>query len=479
VPAPQEKARVRALLERMLLENIVPFWERTTDREFGGYRFNHDPQGTWLGPGWKTAANQARMLCYYALLNRSPHRTPASLEAARHGVDILAGPLWDDRHGGFFWAVDHTARRVLAPEKHVLAQAYGLYALAEHCRSVSDPRALALAQRVFGLIVTNMKDRRYGGYSEGFSRSWRPQSIFRRNAMAKGPRIKSMSAHMNLMSAMNHLYRVTGATEVRHELHELVLIQSNAVASKQVATSSSHFRDDWQAADSDHTSAPYFDHDLKNIWQLISACDALSIPAWVLGGLFRAQFAAAVRFGHDPVHGGFFTPPRFKRPGAPREKDWWTQAEGLVSALHLYVLFGRGRVLDALPVDTRLDRPVPGRLDSRRLARVRHRVRHPAWQQGRTLEDGVSQRAGGPDLPRTAALIGDEPPRSRSARRPAPAVARGRHAGGADRERLGHRSQRRPESRSARGADPSSPRRAPARRVLAVRPASRHALGRG
>jgi mannobiose 2-epimerase len=339
VPAPEERAHVRALLERMLLENIVPFWERTIDREFGGYRFNHDSQGAWIGPGWKTTANQARMLCYYALLNRSPHRTPASLEAARHGVDILAGPLWHDRHGGFFWAVDHTTRKVLVPEKHVLAQAYGLYALSEHCRAVSDPRALGLAQQAFDVIVTKMKDRRYGGYLEGFSRSWRPQSVFRRNAMAKGPHVKSMSAHMNLMSAMNHFYRVTGATDVRHELHELVLIQSNAVASKQVATSSSHFLEDWQATDPDHVSAPYFDHDLKNIWQLISACDALEIPAWVLGGLFRAQFAAAVRVGHDPVHGGFFTPPRFKRPGAPREKDWWTQAEGLVSALHLYVLF--------------------------------------------------------------------------------------------------------------------------------------------
>jgi hypothetical protein len=137
VPAPQEKARVRARLERMLLENVVPFWEPTTDREFGGYRFNHDPQGTWLGPGWKTTANQARI------------------------------------------------RRVLVPEKHVLAQAYGLCALAEHCRAVSDPRALALAQQVF--VVTKMKDHRYGGDIEGFSRSWRPQSIFRRNVMAKAP----------------------------------------------------------------------------------------------------------------------------------------------------------------------------------------------------------------------------------------------------------------------------------------------------
>ena len=39
------------------------------------------------------------------------------------------------------------------------------------------------------------------------------------------------------------------------------------------------------------------------------------------------------------ARGGFYTPPRFKRAGTPREKDWWTQAEALVCALRLYVLF--------------------------------------------------------------------------------------------------------------------------------------------
>ncbi|MGB9594904.1 MAG: hypothetical protein ACPL7B_01375, partial [Candidatus Poribacteria bacterium] len=70
-------------LERVLKDNIIPFWyPQTIDKENGGYNLNHDIKGKWLGPSDKYIVTQARMVWFFSHLARSKYGTKEHLESA-------------------------------------------------------------------------------------------------------------------------------------------------------------------------------------------------------------------------------------------------------------------------------------------------------------------------------------------------------------------------------------------------------------
>src|SRR6185369_6696126 len=77
----------------------------------------------------------------------------------------------DREHGGVFWTVDASG----APEddrKHVYAQAFAMYALAEYHRATGDDPSLHEAINIFELVEANAFDHVFGGYEEAFNRQW-------------------------------------------------------------------------------------------------------------------------------------------------------------------------------------------------------------------------------------------------------------------------------------------------------------------
>ena len=62
-PNSPEVERVRQGLERILRDNIMPFWSpKALVREGDGYRLHHDANGAWLGATDKGLIDQARTL---------------------------------------------------------------------------------------------------------------------------------------------------------------------------------------------------------------------------------------------------------------------------------------------------------------------------------------------------------------------------------------------------------------------------------
>lgn len=151
VPAAAERLyspeETHALLEKLLLENILPFWyPGVIDEEHGGYRLNHDAEGQWLGPSDKALVTQARAVWFFSRLFNSKYGKPEQLEAARHGFRFLKSKMWDHEHGGFYWSVSNDGSEAVESQKHLYGQGFGLYALAEYVRASRDPEAVELAQ---------------------------------------------------------------------------------------------------------------------------------------------------------------------------------------------------------------------------------------------------------------------------------------------------------------------------------------------
>lgn len=328
-----------ARLERILLENILPFWyPEVLDRVHGGYRLNHDRDGKWRGDGPKATVTQARTLWFFARLLESPYARPEFRDAAEHGFRFLRDHMWDPQHGGFFWSVSADGSRPLDDRKHLYAQAFALYGLAAYARVTGDAEAGESARRLFDLIEEKAYDSRFGGYRESFTRDWRP--LEGREAGPLGPPLdaKTMNTHLHLMEALTEFFRLEPSPRVRRRLHELVLIETNAVTRKGYTQGTDVYRADWTPVLEGPAAMTSYGHDLENVWLVMEALEVLEIPQQVLQDWYRAVWRAALQFGYDRDQGGFWYRGPLGARATVLNKEWWVQAECLISALRMYQL---------------------------------------------------------------------------------------------------------------------------------------------
>ena len=335
-PTPAELARSVAVIRRVLLENIIPFW---VARERGAEAGEPGVAGAWERPSWTADWHlilEARTAWFFSRLAGSSYGTDDHLGAARRRYEFLRDVMWDRDFGGFFWAVGSRERVATKPNKHLYGQAFGLYAVSEFAAASGSAEALDLARRLFDLMETRAHDAEQGGYREGLQRDWTPLPGEATTYLGLAPDIKSMNAHLHALEAVTRYYRVSGDPAARERLAELILIQSNAVVRKDIGVCTDAHQRDWTALRGPAHERVSYGHDLENGRLLLEACEALGLPAAPLVDLCRTFFAHALRFGFDRRQGGFFKGGRFNHPADEHQKIWWIQAEGLLSALELY-----------------------------------------------------------------------------------------------------------------------------------------------
>lgn len=327
-------------LERTLNDNILKFWHpRTIDKTNGGYLLHFDNEGQLQPPGPKGIVTQARTLWMYARAARAGYGNRAEmLAAADHGYRFLTTKMWNAKHGGFAWEVDATGAKATRPKIHMYGQSFALYALSEYALASGRKDVAAFARRVFVQWEQKAHDKQYGGYLEFFNEDWTPAGPSERSYMSGDATVKLMNTHLHLMEAMTTFYRATKLPLARERLLELMTIESNAVVRKGLPACSDQYRRDWTPILDGQGGRVSYGHDLENIWLLADAADAAGVPVGPYLDLFRENFAHAIRYGWDAVHGGFWYSGWMRQPADNRTKSWWVQSEVLVSALTMYRL---------------------------------------------------------------------------------------------------------------------------------------------
>ena len=338
-PTQQELIQIRENLEKILSENIVPFWyPGVIDTKDGGYKLNHDAEGNWKGPSDKALVTQARTVWFFSRLYRSKYGKDEHLQAAKHGYQFLRDKMWDKEFGGFYWAVDSSGEKATASYKHLYGQSFGLYALSEYAMASGDPEAKSLAQKLFNTLELRAHDSIYGGYRESFLRDWSLPAEDVRTAMGNAPDVKLMNTHLHLMEAMTTYYLATKDPTARDRLLELIFIQSNSVVRKTVGACTDKYQLDWTPLHGPEYDRASYGHDIENVWLLMEACDAEDISNGPLLDLYRTLFNYSLRNGYDSENGGFYDSGPIGSPADRRQKVWWTQAECMVSALDMYCM---------------------------------------------------------------------------------------------------------------------------------------------
>ncbi|MBN2272605.1 MAG: AGE family epimerase/isomerase [Sedimentisphaerales bacterium] len=326
-------------LERILNENIVPFWlSKSLDIEHGGYTINFGPKGELKDGGTKMIVTQARTMWLFSRLARAGYGKKKCLDAAELGYRFLEEKMWDEKNGGFYWEVDVTGDKKLNPKKHLYGQAFALYGVSEYYLATKKSDALKFANRIFDLLEVKCHDKEYAGYIESFNEDWTAPPADELCCMGVPNGLKLMNTHLHLLEAMTTFYRASRLPLARERLIELINIQSNAVVRKDIGACTDKYDRNWRPRLEGDWARVSYGHDIENIWLLIEACNAAGVSSRPFVDLYRTLFEYSLKYGYDEGRGGFYDSGQFAAPADKRDKVWWVQAEAIVSSLYMHSL---------------------------------------------------------------------------------------------------------------------------------------------
>jgi mannobiose 2-epimerase len=286
------------------------------------------------------------MLWLFARLARAGYRVPEMRAAATHGYRFLNDHMWDRQHGGFVWEVDESGVQVTDAGKVIYGESFALYALSEYARATGDAGALSRATEVFELIDRHAHDATYGGYFEAFEPDWSAAPTPKPSPIGGPAGAKLMNTHLHLLEAFAEYYRASHSAVARDRLFELISIQGSAVVRKDLTACTDEYRRDWTPILEGTGARVSYGHDIENVWLLADAVETVgqSNAPWL--DLYQRLFDYSERHGYDVTQGGFFFRGAFNEDASAREKVWWVQAEGLMSALTMYRLTGNVRYVE-------------------------------------------------------------------------------------------------------------------------------------
>jgi mannobiose 2-epimerase len=334
--------RCRQLLKTNLVDFYLP---ACVDTVHAGY-LESLRGGKFVPTGEKFLTMQGRQLWFFSTLARAGVEDKAALMAAKTGFDFLEGKMRDRRHGGYFSKVSD-AGQPIDRRKHVYLNAFALYGLVAYYGASNDAKALTAAQDLFRVLDDKAYDRQNGGYVEFFTEDWRPITDPKEPGYVGAIGTKTYNTHLHMLEALTALYRSWPDSHVRQRLSELVAINTNTVRHPDFNCNIDGWRPDWRMIETTANLRASYGHDIECAWLTLDAARALGWSPRLLRGWAHALCGYSLKFGFDRTYGGFYYTGPVGKPADDTKKEWWVQAEALVSMLEMYRLTGKPEYYDA------------------------------------------------------------------------------------------------------------------------------------
>ncbi|MFO0808375.1 MAG: AGE family epimerase/isomerase [Gemmataceae bacterium] len=328
--------RCRQLLKTGIVDFYLP---ACVDAANGGYLENLRG-GKFAPTGEKFATLQARQLWFFSTLAEAGIERDASLAAAKTGFDFLEAKFRDVKHGGYFAKVSD-AGQPTDRRKHVYLNAFVLYGLSAYHRATGDRAALAAAKDLIGVLDEKAHDAAHGGYTEFFQEDWTPITDRRVTSFIGPGGTKTFNTHLHVLEALTELYRVWPNPGVRRRLDELLVINMSTIRLPEFGCNVDGFLPDWTPIDSRQNRRASYGHDIEGAWLCLDAARVLGHPPALYRSWAEGVVGYSVKHGYDRANGGFFYTGPLGQSADDTKKEWWVQAEALVSMLEMYKLTGK------------------------------------------------------------------------------------------------------------------------------------------
>lgn len=307
--------------KRHLTEQIIPFWSDCTDEKNGGFCgfVNYNMEKNYQSD--KGVILHSRILWFfssaYMLLGDEQ-----LLALADHAYEFLMAYCMDRINGGMYWSVTFDGCPA-DDTKHTYNQAFAIYALSAYYEAGKRQEALEKALALYHLIEEMCRDEE--GYLEAFDRSFSPVSndkLSENGVMAE----RTMNTLLHVMEAYTELFRVSGKTQVKESLYEILNLFHDKIYNAQKGICEVFFDKEYKTL----IDLESFGHDIEAAWLVERAC-------WVIGDenyteklkpVIRKLSETAYKHAYDEEHGCLYN----EREGEKVDKQriWWVQAEAVV-----------------------------------------------------------------------------------------------------------------------------------------------------
>ena len=203
-----------------LTQKILPFWEKLTDWDRGGWYGYVDKDLNVHLDAHKGCILNSRVLWTFATAARVLG-DDKYMEYARHALRFMER-FEDHDLGGVFWSVTAEGKP-LDKTKHTYCQAFAIYGLAAYMRAAGrEDRLYSMARerafRLFRVIEENCSDE--GGYGEAFEPDFRPagnerlsdnSTLMERGEVAQ----RTMNTLLHVLEAYAEFYRAVPDERIR------------------------------------------------------------------------------------------------------------------------------------------------------------------------------------------------------------------------------------------------------------------------
>lgn len=343
-PAPETYRRLADEVEANLKGQVLAKWYPwAVDEKGGGFFQNYSEDWSPGRAGSKGVVYESRLTWTAArAATRFPEQRAMYTAAARHGLEFLAGKMWDQKNGGFYWSVDDDGRPTTGrggndgSAKQAYGNGFAVYATAAVYRLTKDPAALDLARKGFRWYDEHGHDAVNGGYFEILTTDGKP-NLMATPAVGGGANSKSMNSSIHMLEALTSLYEIWPDPVVKARLHEMFEISRD----KTIAEPGyliQYFSVDWKP----RMNADSYGHDVETAYLLIEAAGASGIPedarTWAAG---KKLVDHALAVGWDKTHGGLYNSGDIGGGNYATTREWWVHAEVLNALLLMHERYGR------------------------------------------------------------------------------------------------------------------------------------------
>lgn len=309
----------------MLTGQILPFWSRLRDDEFGGfygymdYELQLDPKAE------KGCILNSRILWFFseaaALL-----KDEQAARQADHAFRFLMDHCVDRINGGIYWSL-HYDGTPADTTKHTYNQAFAVYALSAYYRLTGNEQALALANELFRIIETRCTDDE--GYLEAFTVDWKPESnekLSENGVMAD----KTMNTLLHVFEGYAGLYQASPSSPVEQALRRILKIYAEKIYDPKLRRQTVFFDAHYNSLLDLHS----YGHDIESSWLIDWGCgllgdEQLSRSIGAINSVLADEILHTAYRDHSVCN-------EAENGKVDTTRVWWVQAEAILGFVNAW-----------------------------------------------------------------------------------------------------------------------------------------------